>query len=146
MIVQFWAFIIWLSFGCQTPVQTTPVDVQQQQQQQQPQVQQQPQQMIGPHVLLQVQEDLRKLLEQRQAEEEKARKELEGKLEALQRDSEKYRTELESAQKEAETYRGRLEVEQKENSRLHQLFEASKQPPLEWHFVAWNISYRDSDY
>ncbi|KAM7449743.1 hypothetical protein ABFA07_002411 [Porites harrisoni] len=106
----------------QTPVQTT-VD-NQQQSQQQPQ-QQQP--LIGPQVLLQVKEDLRKLLEQRQAEEEKARKDLEVKLQTLQRDSEKYRTELEHAQKEAQDYRGRLEEEQRENSRLHQLFEASKQ-------------------
>lgn len=106
----------------QTPVQTT-VD-NQQQSQQQPQ-QQQP--LIGPQVLLQVKEDLRKLLEQRQAEEEKTRKDLEVKLQTLQRDSEKYRTELEHAQKEAQDYRGRLEEEQRENSRLHQLFEASKQ-------------------
>lgn len=113
----------------QTPVQAT-VDVQQQQQQQQQQPQQH-QQFISSQVLLQVQEDLRKLLEQRQAEDDKARKELEGKLKALQRDSEKYRTELENAQKEAETYRGRLEVERKENTRLHQLYEASKQSPLE---------------
>ncbi|CAH3154562.1 unnamed protein product [Porites lobata] len=106
----------------QTPVQTTADN--QQQSQQQPQ-QQQP--LIGPQVLLQVKEDLRKLLEQRQAEEEKARKDLEVKLQTLQRDSEKYRTELEHAQKEAQDYRGRLEEEQRENSRLHQLFEASKQ-------------------
>ena len=82
---------MFMSFVRQTPVQTA-VDIQQQQsqqQQQQPQQQQQQQQLIGPQVLLQVQEDLRKLLEQRQAEEEKARKELEGKLHALQRDSEK---------------------------------------------------------
>lgn len=103
----------------QTPVQST-VDIQQQSQQQQP--------LIGPQVLLQVQEDLRKLLEQRQAEEEKVRKELEGKVNALQRDSDKYRTELEQAQKQAESYRGRLELEQRENSRLHQLYEAAKQP------------------
>ncbi|XP_073240778.1 uncharacterized protein [Porites lutea] len=106
----------------QTPAQTT-VDNQQQSQQQPHQ--QQP--LIGPQVLLQVQEDLRKLLEQRQVEEEKARKDLEVKLQTLQRDSEKYRTELEHAQKEAQDYRGRLEEEQRENSRLHQLFEASKQ-------------------
>lgn len=111
-----------LSFCVQNPVQTT-VDVQQQQQQSQ----QQP--LIGPQVLLQVQEDLRKMLEQRQAEEDKVRKELEGKVHALQRDSDKYRTELEHAQKEAESYRGRLEVEQKENSRLHQLYgKTAKQP------------------
>lgn len=114
-----------LSFCLQNPVQPT-VDVQQQQQQQQPS-QQQP--LIGPQVLLQVQEDLRKLLEQRQAEEEKIRKELEGKVHALQRDSDKYRTELEHAQKEAENYRGRLEVERKENSRLHQLYEAAAKQP-----------------
>lgn len=107
----------------QNPVQPT-VDVQQQQQQPS---QQQP--LIGPQVLLQVQEDLRKLLEQRQAEEEKVRKELEGKVHALQRDSDKYRTELEHAQKEAENYRGRLEVERKENSRLHQLYEAAAKQP-----------------
>ena len=114
-----------LSFCLQNPVQPT-VDGQQQQQQQQPS-QQQP--LIGPQVLLQVQEDLRKLLEQRQAEEEKIRKELEGKVHALQRDSDKYRTELEHAQKEAENYRGRLEVERKENSRLHQLYEAAAKQP-----------------
>jgi len=107
----------------QNPVQTT-VDVQQQQQQSQ----QQP--LIGPQVLLQVQEDLRKMLEQRQAEEEKVRKELEGKVHALQRDSDKYRTELEHAQKEAANYRGRLEVERKENSRLHQLYEAAAKQPV----------------
>ncbi|XP_078360193.1 uncharacterized protein LOC144644551 isoform X2 [Oculina patagonica] len=106
----------------QTPVQTT-VDIQQQQQQSQQQ-----QQLIGPQVLLQVQEDLRKLLEQRQAEEEKVRKELEGKVHALQRDSDKYRSELVHAQKEAENYRGRLEVERRENSRLSQLYQAAKQP------------------
>lgn len=99
------------------------MDVQQQQSQHQ--------QLIPSQVLLQVHEDVRKLLEQRQAEEDRARKELEGKLQALQRDSEKYRTELENAQKEAEAYRGRLEFERKENTRLHQLYEASKQPPLE---------------
>lgn len=113
---------LFVSFDCQTPVQITADN--QQQSQQQPQ-QQQP--LIGPQVLLQVQEDLRKLLEQRQAEEEKARKDLEVKLQTLQRDSEKYRTELEHAQKEALDYRGRLEEEQRENSRLHQLFKASKQ-------------------
>lgn len=106
----------------QTNAQTT-VDVQQSQSQHQ--------QLIPSQVLLQVHEDVRKLLEQRQAEEDRARKELEGKLQALQRDSEKYRTELENAQKEAEAYRGRLEFERKENTRLHQLYEASKQPPLE---------------
>lgn len=109
-----------MSYSRQTPVQTS-VDIQQQSQQQQ-------QQLIGPQVLLQVQEDLRKLLEQRQAEEEKVRKELEGKVNALQRDSDKYRTELENAQKEAENYRGRLEVERRENSRLHQLYQAAKHP------------------
>lgn len=109
------------SFYRQTPVQST-VDIQQQQQQPQQQ------QLIGPQVLLQVQEDLRKLLEQRQAEEEKVRKELEGKVHALQRDSDKYRSELEHAQKEAENYRGRLEVERRENSRLSQLYQAAKQP------------------
>ena len=103
-------------FSCQT------ADIQQQQQSQSQQ------QLIGPQVLLQVQEDLRKLLEQRQVEEEKVRKELEGKVHALQRDSDKYRTELENAQKEAENYRGRLEVERRENSRLHQLYKATKQP------------------
>ena len=113
-----WFDYLFVSFDCQTPVQTT-ADNQQQSQQQQP--------LIGPQVLLQVKEDLRKLLEQRQAEEEKARKDLEVKLQTLQRDSEKYRTELEHAQKEAQDYRGRLEEEQRENSRLHQLFEASKQ-------------------
>ena len=113
---------VYLSFCLQNPVQTT-VDVQQQQQQSQ-----QPP-LIGPQVLLQVQEDLRKLLEQRQAEEERIRKELEGKVHALQRDSDKYRTELEHAQKEAENYRGRLEVERKENSRLHQLYEAAAKQP-----------------
>lgn len=114
---------LFLSFCVQNPVQTT-VDVQQQQQQSQ----QQP--LIGPQVLLQVQEDLRKMLEHRQAEEEKVRKELEGKVHALQRDSDKYRTELENAQKEAESYRGRLEVERKENSRLHQLYEAAAKQPV----------------
>ena len=112
-----------LSFCVQNPVQTT-VDVQQQQQQSQHQP------LIGPQVLLQVQEDLRKMLEQRQAEEDKVRKELEGKVHALQRDSDKYRTELEHAQKEAESYRGRLEVEQKENSRLHQLYEKTAKQPV----------------
>ena len=106
-------------FLCQTSVQAT-ADIQQQQQSQQ--------QLISPHLLLQVQEDLRKLLEQRQVEEEKVRKELEGKVNALQRDSDKYRSELEHAQKEAESYRSRLEVERKENSKLHQLYEAAKQP------------------
>lgn len=104
-------------FCCQAPVQPT-ADVQQQSQQQ----------LISPQLLLQVQEDLRKLLEQRQVEEEKVRKELEGKVHALQRDSDKYRSELEHAQKEAEAYRSRLEVERKEKSKLHQLYEAAKHP------------------
>lgn len=104
----------------QTSVQPT-ADIQQQQQQSQ-------QQLLSPHLLLQVQEDLRKLLEQRQVEEDKIRKELEGKVHALQRDSDKYRSELEHAQKEAEAYRNRLEVERKEKSKLHQLYEAAKQP------------------
>lgn len=123
-IIRHWIdrvfFVFFLSFYLQSPVQTT-VDVQQQQSQQQS--------LIGPQVLLQVQEDLRKLLEHRQAEEDKIRKELEGKVHALQRDSDKYRTELEHAQKEAENYRGRLEVERKENSRLHQLYEAAAKQP-----------------
>lgn len=101
----------------QAPVQPT-ADVQQQSQQQ----------LISPQLLLQVQEDLRKLLEQRQVEEDKVRKELEGKVHALQRDSDKYRSELEHAQKEAEAYRSRLEVERKEKSKLHQLYEAAKHP------------------
>lgn len=49
-------------------------------------------------------------------------------MHALQRDSDKYRSELEHAQKEAEAYRNRLEVERKEKSKLHQLYEAAKQP------------------
>ena len=88
------------------------------------------QSQITPHaqqVLIQVQEEYRKLLEQKQVEEEKARKDLQEKLFALQRDSEKYRDELEQAQREAESYKGRLEAESRERVRLHQLYEASKQ-------------------
>ena len=117
--ILYLTFLAGYLFFCQTSVQAT-ADIQQQQQSQQ--------QIISPHLLLQVQEDLRKLLEQRQVEEEKVRKELEGKVNALQRDSDKYRSELEHAQKEAESYRSRLEVERKENSKLHQLYEAAKQP------------------
>lgn len=83
---------------------------------------------FAPHqVLMQVQEEYRKILEQKQAEEERARKDLQEKLFALQRDSEKYRDELEQAQREAENYKGRLEAESRERVRLHQLYEASKQ-------------------
>ena len=84
------------------------------------------QQQQTPQVLLQVPEDFRKMLERRQAEEDRARKELEGKLMALQKDSDKYRSELQQAQKQAESYRGRLEEEMREKTRLHQLYEASK--------------------
>lgn len=84
------------------------------------------QQQQTPQMLLQVQQDIRKMLERRQVEEDRSRKELEGKLMALQKDSDKYRNELQQAQKEAESYRGRLEEEMREKTRLHQLYEASK--------------------
>ena len=96
------------------------------------QVTQGSQTQLAPHqVLLQVQEEYRKILEQKQAEEERARKDLQEKLFALQRDSEKYRDELEQAQREAENYKGKLEAESRERVRLHQLYEASKQSPSE---------------
>jgi hypothetical protein len=77
-------------------------------------------------VLLQVQEDFRKLIEQQKTEEERQRKELEEKLIALEQHSKKYRTELEIAQRAAETYRDQLQVEAKEKARLLKLYESPK--------------------
>ncbi|XP_001637118.3 ankyrin-1 [Nematostella vectensis] len=84
-----------------------------------------PQQLI-----LQVHEDYRKLMEQKQAEEERCRKELEEKLQTLERDSHKYRTELELAQKTAETYKDKLEAEARERARLMMMYESPKKEEI----------------
>ncbi|XP_031573746.1 mucin-5AC-like [Actinia tenebrosa] len=81
---------------------------------------------IPSQVLMQVQEDFRKIIEQQKQEEERQRKELEEKVMALEQHSKKYQTELELAQKAAETYRDQLQMEAKEKARLLKMYESPK--------------------